>query len=336
MDALAPLRSSPATTAIFLDFDGTLAPIVPAAEDARPLPGVPALLQQLHRAFGVVAIVSGRPVAFLVQHLPPELELHGLYGLEAVVGGEPTHHPEAFAWRAVVDEVASAAHAAGPPGVDVEHKGLSLTLHFRRRPEVADAARAWATDVAARSGLVPRPAKMSLELHPGGGGQGNGGGGWGGGDDQRLLRGRRRRRPARLRRPRPVGRAGSRHPQWPCAPPTRRRSCSAWPTSTSTAPMAPSPSSETSSRDQRAAASWSANQWAGVRASARARSTPARSARSAAGMVRASWRVSAVPATSKGGTRSAAGCRRSQAPASGTGPTLRRGRSPALPQTPPG
>lgn len=166
MDALAPLRSSPATTAIFLDFDGTLAPIVLAAEDARPLPGVPALLQQLHRAFGVVAIVSGRPVAFLVQHLPPELELHGLYGLEAVVGGEPTHHPEAFAWRAVVDEVASAAHAAGPPGVDVEHKGLSLTLHFRRRPEVADAARAWATDAAARSGLVLRPAKMSLELHP--------------------------------------------------------------------------------------------------------------------------------------------------------------------------
>lgn len=166
VEARNGLRAAPATTSIFLDFDGTLAPIVPAAEDARPLPGVPALLLQLRRAFGLVAIVSGRPVSYLLQHLPPEVELHGLYGLETLVGGEPTHHPEALAWRGVVDEVASAAHAAGPPGVEVEHKGLSLTLHFRRQPGMADAARAWATDAAARSGLFLRPAKMSLELHP--------------------------------------------------------------------------------------------------------------------------------------------------------------------------
>lgn len=166
MDALAPLRSSPATTAIFLDFDGTLAPIVATADNARPLPGVPELLRELQRGFGVVAIVSGRPVAYLTKHLPPEVELYGLYGLEAVVGGEPTEHPDASAWRSVVDEVAAAARSAGPPGVDVEHKGLSLTLHFRRRPEVADPARAWATEAAERSGLLLRSAKMSLELHP--------------------------------------------------------------------------------------------------------------------------------------------------------------------------
>lgn len=166
MDAAGRLRSSPATTAIFLDFDGTLAPIVAAAEDARPLPGVPALLQELHAGFGVVAIVSGRPVAYLVRHLPSEVELHGLYGLEAVIGGTLTQRPEALAWRAVVDEVADAAVTTGPPGLDVEHKGLSLTLHFRRRPDVAEAARVWASDAAARSGLLLRSAKMSLELHP--------------------------------------------------------------------------------------------------------------------------------------------------------------------------
>jgi trehalose 6-phosphate phosphatase len=166
VDAVAALRSSPSTAAVFVDFDGTLAPIVLDADTARPLPGVPELLLRLHRALGVLAVVSGRPVAYLRGHLPPQIELHGLYGLEAMVGGELARHPEALAWRPVVDEVAAAARATGPAGIEVEDKGLSLTLHFRRRPEAAEDARAWAVAVAGRSGLELRTAKMSLELHP--------------------------------------------------------------------------------------------------------------------------------------------------------------------------
>ncbi len=168
MDALAALRTSPATTAIFLDFDGTLAPIVGRAEDARPLREVPSLLRRLRGAFGVVAIVSGRPVAYLAHHVPAEVEMHGIYGLESMVDGVLVHQPDALAWKTVIDEVAAAAaaDAGGLPGVDIEHKGLSLTLHFRRRPDAADPAQAWAIDAAERSGLHLRPAKMSLELHP--------------------------------------------------------------------------------------------------------------------------------------------------------------------------
>jgi trehalose 6-phosphate phosphatase len=166
VDALAPLRRDPAATALFLDFDGTLAPIVAAAADARPLPGTADTLVGLARRYAVVAIVSGRPVSFLRAHLPDEVEWHGLYGLEAVVGGVPVAQPSAEAWRGVVDRVAADAHATGPPGLDVEHKGLSLTLHYRRRPELAAAAAEWATEAARRSGLRLRPAKMSLELHP--------------------------------------------------------------------------------------------------------------------------------------------------------------------------
>ncbi len=166
MDALAALRTSPTTTALFFDFDGTLSPIVTKAEEARPLPEVAEVLVALHRTYGVVAIVSGRPVAYLAQHVPPDIDLHGLYGLEAVVGGEVVHHPDALQWREAVDEVAAAAEADAPPGVDVEHKGLSLTLHFRQRPDAADPAQVWAVAAAERSGLHLRPAKMSLELHP--------------------------------------------------------------------------------------------------------------------------------------------------------------------------
>ena len=53
-----------------------------------------------------------------------------------------------------------------PEGVEVESKGLSLTLHFRRHPELAEAAREWATTMARDAGLEVRPAKMSLELAP--------------------------------------------------------------------------------------------------------------------------------------------------------------------------
>lgn len=166
MDPLAALRTDPATTAIFLDFDGTLSPIVPVAQDARPLPGTSEALIALAQRYAVVAIVSGRPVAFLGEHLPAGVERHGLYGLEAVVDGELVVPPEADSWRTIVDDVVAAARAEGPPGLDVEHKGLSLTLHYRRQPQLADAALRWAELAADRSGLELRRAKMSLELHP--------------------------------------------------------------------------------------------------------------------------------------------------------------------------
>jgi trehalose 6-phosphate phosphatase len=166
VDPLAPLRRTPAGAAIFVDFDGTLAAIVAAADAARPLPGVPELLRELAAAYGVVAVVSGRPVSFLRAHLPQEVELHGLYGLESVVAGQPSTHPDAAPWRAVIDQVAASADALAEAGVDVEHKGLSLTLHYRQHPDLAEAAVAWASEAADRSGLHLRRAKMSLELHP--------------------------------------------------------------------------------------------------------------------------------------------------------------------------
>jgi trehalose 6-phosphate phosphatase len=166
VDALALLRRDPSATALFLDFDGTLAPIVTAAADARPLPGTADVLTALAEHYAVVAVVSGRPLSFLSAHLPPAIERHGLYGLEAVLDGAPVAHPEAEAWRPVVDAVAADAAAGAPPGVDIEHKGLSLTLHFRRHPDLAGVTRGWATAAADRSGLELRAAKMSLELHP--------------------------------------------------------------------------------------------------------------------------------------------------------------------------
>jgi trehalose 6-phosphate phosphatase len=124
------------------------------------------VLVELQAHLARVVVVSGRPVTFLVAHLPDAIDVVGLYGLEARRAGVVVEHPEGARWRPVVDAVAEAAQAELSTEVDVEHKGLSLTLHLRRHPEATAAAQVWATATGGSSGLVLRPAKHSIELHP--------------------------------------------------------------------------------------------------------------------------------------------------------------------------
>ncbi len=164
--AIATLRRDPAGTALLLDFDGTLAPIVEDPAAAVPLPGLAPVLTALHRRYAVVAVISGRPVAYLRQHLPASLLLVGLYGLEQARDGRVETHPDAAPWRTVIEASAAAARVELPPGVGIEDKGLSLTLHVRPRPAAARAVATWAAATAERSGLELRRARMSVELHP--------------------------------------------------------------------------------------------------------------------------------------------------------------------------
>jgi trehalose 6-phosphate phosphatase len=161
-----PFRSSPATSGIFCDYDGTLSPLVDDPATARLLDGAAALLADLAGMYGRLGVLTGRPVSFLQDVLPADVLLVGLYGLEVVDGGTRCDHPLGGAWREVVDDVAAIARDRGPAGMRVEAKGLSLTLHYREAPDLAEAVHAFADQQAARSGLRARPAKMSVELHP--------------------------------------------------------------------------------------------------------------------------------------------------------------------------
>jgi trehalose 6-phosphate phosphatase len=165
-ELLAPLRDAPDRSGVLTDFDGTISEIVDDPDSAGPVPGAAELLAELAGRYHRVAVISGRPVAFLQQQLPAALTLSGLYGLEVVEDGRKLEHPSAGAWREVVDDVASASEARGPGGMRVERKGVSLTLHFRERPDIETDVRAWAERQAARSGLHCRAARMSYELHP--------------------------------------------------------------------------------------------------------------------------------------------------------------------------
>ena len=163
---LAPFIEHPETAGVLTDFDGTLSPIVDDPAAARPLDGAVEVLRRCAARFGRAAVISGRPVAFLAEHLDTSLHLSGLYGLERLDGGTLVEHPEAARWRAVVAAAADRAESDGPSGTGVERKGLSLTLHFRTRPDLEPAVVAFAEAEAARSSLVLRRAKASVELHP--------------------------------------------------------------------------------------------------------------------------------------------------------------------------
>lgn len=157
--------ADPSRTALFFDFDGTLAPIVPDPASAEAIAGAVGLLERLAPRFRRVAIVSGRPREFLLARVGAGVDLSGVYGLETRIGGVVHDHEDSERWRDVV--VAAAADGTMlPAGVLVEPKGLSLTVHYREAPEAEDEVLAWAERVGRETGLEVRAAKRSVELHP--------------------------------------------------------------------------------------------------------------------------------------------------------------------------
>lgn len=166
---LAVLLEDPAAGAVLCDFDGTLAAIVPDPDTARPLPQATSVLGALAARFGVVAVVSGRPVSFLAHHLGavgPALLLYGGYGAEWLADGGLWRAPEVESWLPAVAEALAAARRQAPEGLGIEDKGYALTLHWRRVPETGPWARAFAEDWSARTGLALQPGRRAVELRP--------------------------------------------------------------------------------------------------------------------------------------------------------------------------
>jgi trehalose 6-phosphate phosphatase len=160
-------------TALCLDFDGTLAPIVPDPEDASPLPGVPDLLALLAHRFAAVALVSGRPARWLAERVPAGgVRYLGLYGAEELLDDQLRVDPDAAAQRPAVQaarEQLASEQAVRDSGAYLEDKDLSVVVHLRRVPQ----AERWSEPVAAavrrvaeRHGLEVLPGRMVWELRP--------------------------------------------------------------------------------------------------------------------------------------------------------------------------
>jgi len=166
--ALGPLVEAPRRAAFLVDFDGSLAPIVDDPAAARPLPAAVAALARLAPWLACCAVVSGRPAAFLAEHVGVSgVSLIGLYGLERVVDGEWRRDPRAEPYVSAIAAAGDDLEAA-LPGLLVERKGdLAVTVHWRRAPERADEAVAAVSEVSARHRLeAPMRGRMAMELRP--------------------------------------------------------------------------------------------------------------------------------------------------------------------------
>jgi trehalose 6-phosphate phosphatase len=153
---LERLAVDPRRSAILLDVDGTLAPIVDAPADAHVPPATRDELRRLHGRYGLVACVSGRPSGAALEVVGvPELVYVGEHGLELA--------PEAPAWRSRLH-----GFAATVAWDDVELKPLSVSFHYRRADDEAEAVRLLeAVERRARGdGFVPRWGRKVLELRP--------------------------------------------------------------------------------------------------------------------------------------------------------------------------
>ncbi len=124
------------TPLFFLDYDGTLAPIVDDPEAAVPHPDVPALLRRLDATFPVW-IVTGRDLRALSSFLDQPLNAIGLHGAqEGTVGGEVR--------QLMSDEAAEALHelrrsVPSVDGLDIEEKDQAFAVHYRAVEDEDDA-----------------------------------------------------------------------------------------------------------------------------------------------------------------------------------------------------
>ena len=172
-EALGPLRADPARAAVFVDIDGTLAPIVKRAEDAHVPEATSRLLATIARRYGCVACISGRAAT----------EARRLVGVGAIVyaGSHGAELLEAGANSATMAP-GLAEHAGEVRAfvaerdrkdlrllrVRIEDKGPIMAFHWRGAPDegAAQARIEQVAEEAKAAGLHVHWGRKVLEVRP--------------------------------------------------------------------------------------------------------------------------------------------------------------------------
>ncbi|WP_428030631.1 trehalose-phosphatase [Ancylobacter sp.] len=127
--------------ALFLDIDGTLIEHADHPEGVSIPDDLPDLLARLQVALdGAVALVSGRTIEWMDRRFAPtRLAASGQHGAEVRLAPDAPSVPIPLPkWRKPLEQALGAVLATWP-GVYIEHKPLSLAVHFRAVPHFGEA-----------------------------------------------------------------------------------------------------------------------------------------------------------------------------------------------------
>ena len=152
--------------ALFLDFDGTLAPIQSDPDTVHLPVGGAGLLHALsERIGGALAIISGRDVRDLVGRVPSELWRAGGHGAD--ICPPNTQPPQELPSAPPTLVLAAQALCRQFDGARLEQKGPVLALHYRAIPEAEEALKhAVGILIDGVGGYATQFGKMVLEMRP--------------------------------------------------------------------------------------------------------------------------------------------------------------------------
>jgi trehalose 6-phosphate phosphatase len=173
VEALGPMRSEPSRSAILLDIDGTLAPIVRHADDAHVPEATRSVLIEVSRRYGLVGCVSGRRAATARAIVAiGTIAYVGNHGGELLRPGTTSAEvdPELEAWTSQVRDFAKRVYTPEHQLIRVrsEDKESIAAFHWRGAPDEQAAEQA-VKEIAAeaeREGLVVHWGRKVLEVRP--------------------------------------------------------------------------------------------------------------------------------------------------------------------------
>jgi trehalose 6-phosphate phosphatase len=173
VEALEPIRSDPTRSAVLLDIDGTLAPIVRHAGDAHVPEATRTLLIEIAQRYALVGCVSGRRASTARQIVAiGTIAYVGNHGGELLRprATQAEVDPELIAWTARVREFAQRAMTPERQRVRIrgEDKDAIAAFHWRGAPdeEAAAAAVAEIAELAQREGFAVHWGRKVLEVRP--------------------------------------------------------------------------------------------------------------------------------------------------------------------------
>lgn len=173
MEALGPIRSEPSRSAILLDIDGTLAPIVRHADDAHVPEATRSVLIEVSRRYGLVGCVSGRRAATARAIVAiGTIAYVGNHGGELLRPGSTSAEvdPELAAWTSRVRDFVTRVYTPEHQLIRVrsEDKESIAAFHWRGAPDERAAEQA-VREIAAeaeRDGLAVHWGRKVLEVRP--------------------------------------------------------------------------------------------------------------------------------------------------------------------------